>query len=100
MKEYSLYVRQGSGKPYYLKPYSSLSEARKVLTEMIGLEEERQRPYYVDNDFFENKYTNLSNLKYICLKVRDVTDWIEYSETEEIKKRNNKILYLKNFKTS
>lgn len=98
MKEYAIYIRQGSGKPYYTLPYKSLLEARNHLTSIIELEEERQRPYYIDNDFFDNKYPNISNLKYVCLKVREVTEWSTYSEEEEIKKCYNKIVYINNFK--
>lgn len=98
MKEYSIYIRQGSGKPYYLNSYSSLMEARKVIFELVQLEEERNRPYFVDNDFFNNKYNNFHNLKYICLKVREVTEWSTYSEEEVIREAYNKIVYINNFK--
>lgn len=98
MKEYSIYIRQGDGKPYYLQSYNSIMEARNAIDIIVGLEEERRRPYYVDNDFFNNKYNNISNLKYICLKVREVTEWSTYSEEEIIKESYNKILYINNFK--
>lgn len=67
---------------------------------MISLEEERHRPYYVDNDFFENKYSHISNLKYICLQVREVSEWSKYSEEKAVQNNLDKILYLSNFKTS
>ena len=100
MKEYSVYIRQGDSAPYHLQNYKSLMEARKVVNEMVQLEEERHRPYYVDNDFFENKYSHISNLKYICLQVREVSEWSKYSEEKAIQNNLDKILYLSNFKTS
>lgn len=98
MKEYCIYVRNGSAKPYYLKSFESFLEASRALTEIITLEEERQRPYYVDNDFFDNKYNNISNLKYLCIKEREVSEWSKYSEEEKIKERYKKIIYINNFK--
>ena len=75
-------------------------EARKVINEMVQLEEERHRPYYVDNDFFENKYSLISNLKYMCLQEREVSEWSKYSEEKAVKNTLDKILYLSDFKTS
>lgn len=100
MKEYAILIRQGSGKPYYTLPYKSLSEAQNHLNSIIELEEERQRPYYIDNDFHENKYSNISNLKYVCLKVREVSEWSTYSQEKAIENGINKILYLHDYKTS
>lgn len=98
MKEYSIYIRNRNGSPYCLKQYSNIEEAKKVLYEMIQLEEERHRPYYVDNDFFVNKYNHINNLKYFCIKVRDVTEWSEYSEEKVIEESYKKIIYMANFK--
>lgn len=54
MKEYSIYIRQGDGLPYYLKSYTNVRDARNAIKEIAELEEERRRPYY--NDFFVNKF--------------------------------------------
>lgn len=97
MEEYCIYVRQGEGTPYLLKSYLNIIEAKKALYEIIHFEEERGRPYYVDNDFFENKYNQAMTLKYLCIKVREVTEWANYSEEKSLQKNNNKIIYIKNF---
>lgn len=58
---------------------------------MINLEIERNRAYYVDNDFFNNTYPyNLDHSKYFCIKERNVTDW---KKTTEINQKKNNIIY-------
>ena len=63
-KEYSIYIRNGQGTPYILDIYNNLDSAKLKLYDMIQLEETRERPYYVDNDFFDNKYNIAVRLKY------------------------------------
>ena len=76
------------GKPFYIQPYYSLEDAKVSLYQMISLEKERNRAYYVDNDFFENIFpSNMQNLKYFCIKERNVTEW-EKAITTKVKKNN------------
>ena len=56
MKEYCIYIRNGGGMPYILNTFKDLNTAKIKLYEMISLEIERNRPYFVDNDFYDNKY--------------------------------------------
>ena len=35
---------------------------------MISFEEERQKPYFLDNDFYDNKYNISTKLRYFCIK--------------------------------
>ncbi len=98
MKEYGIYERKGSGTPYMIHFYSNIDSAKLKLYEMIGLEEERQRPYFVDNDFFLNKYNISSKLKYYCIKEREVSEWEKYSEENVENENDNKILYFFNYK--
>ena len=58
---------------------------------MINLEIERNRAYYVENDFFDNVFpANMQNCKYFSIKERDVTNW----NTVSINKQNrNNIIY-------
>lgn len=98
MKEYGIYIRQGRGRPYMIHIYDNINSAKLKLYEIIQLEEERQRFYYVDNDFYNNKYANVNNLKYLCIKERDVSDWKNYSEDKIQKNENNKILYFNNYR--
>lgn len=100
MKEYGIYIRCNGGKPYMIHFFNDIIQTKLKLYEMIGLEEERGRPYYVDNDFFNNKFSNNLNLKYYCIKEREVSDFSIYSEEKSNSKEKNKILYLQNFKKS
>jgi len=91
MKEYSIFIKNGNGLPYMLDSYKNIESAKFAVYNIVSLEEERGRQYFVDNDYFDNKYHFVGNLKYICIKERDVTNWSNYSEYS----RNNKnIFYL------
>ena len=101
MKEYSILIRHGSGCPYILGTYNDIISVKHAVQNLVDYEIERNRMYYVDNDYFNNPYPFCgSNLKYMKIQVREVTEWIQYSETENdvtYKKKNNKIIYLKNY---
>lgn len=89
--EYTILCIFNGGKPFYLQTFSSLQEAKLKLYDMVNLEIERNRPYYVDNDFFNNVYPyNLHHCKYFCIKQRNITEW---ENLFEIKKRKNNIIY-------
>lgn len=96
MKEYGIYIRHGEGKPYMLQIFNDIDLAKIKLFDMISLEEQRNRPYFVDNDFYNNKYNISIKLKYFCIKEREVTEWEKYSEEKEIEQNN--IIYFNNFK--
>lgn len=102
MKEYGIYIKQGTGTPYMIHFFNNINNAKAKLYEMIELDEEREKPYFVDNDFFDNKYKIATKVKYYCIKSRDVSEWTKFSESEtEIEKDNhNKIIFLNNFKKS
>lgn len=78
--------------------YNTIDAAKLKLYDMISLEEERGRPYYVDNDFFENKYIHNFSGTYYCIKERDVTEFVKYSETDTKEKKQNNIIYFSNYK--
>ena len=96
MKEYCIYIRHGDGMPYRLKYYDTLIEAKRVLYEMVQHEEERQKPYYVDNDFFSNNYNLAIKLKYFRLEEREVSEWSKYTE-DRLKNKNSNIIFIKDF---
>lgn len=96
MKEYGIYIRHGEGKPYMLQIFNDIDLAKIKLFDMISLEEQRNRPYFVDNDFYDNKYNISIKLKYFCIKEREVTEWEKYSEEKEIEQNN--IIYFNNFR--
>ena len=95
LKEYTILIRYGTAIPFMSQNFSSLIEAKLNLYDMVALEEERGRVYYVDNDFFKNKYTTglHGTLKYMCIKERTVTDWTVYKENEEKTEDNNLVFF-------
>jgi len=100
MKEYCIYVRQGSGIPYILRTYPDIISAKRAVDRLVGYEEERNKMYFVDNDYFYNKYFHAGSLKYMCIQVREVTEWQKYTETKNIDNNKSNIIYLRNFKKS
>lgn len=96
MKEYCIYIRHGKGRPYMLQTFNDIDLAKIKLYEMITLEEERQRPYFVDNDFYDNKYNISTKLRYFCIREREVTEWGKYSENQ--KSKQNNLIYFNDFK--
>lgn len=98
MKEFSILVRQGSGTPYILQTYPDIISAKKAVENLVNFEEERNRMYFVDNDYFFNKYCNVStSLKYICIRVREVTKWEKYYEKVSEKPKTDNIFYMDNY---
>lgn len=100
MKEYCIYCIWNGGKPFIQGTYKTLERAKDCLYDMISLEEERGRQYFVDNDFYQNKYCYVGRLKYYCIKEREITEWKKYSEEEIDIENKNKIIYINNFKKS
>lgn len=100
MKEYGIYTRCKSGTPYMIHIFNNITSAKLKLYEIISLDEERGRSYFVDNDFFNNKYPCSNNLKYYCIKVRDVSEYEVYSEEKHIAEEKNKIIYFQNYKNN
>lgn len=98
MKEYGIYIRQGSGTPYMIHIFDNLDNAKIKLYDMISLDEERLNPYFVDNDFFENRYDISIKLKYYCIKEREVSEWQTYSKEKSEEEQKDKIVYLLNYK--
>ena len=84
-QEYSILCIYNRGIPFILDTFDNIEVAKLKLYDMIQLEEERKRVYFVDNDFFDNKYQiGLQSSKYFCIQEREITKWKKY----EIGKRN------------
>lgn len=97
-KEYAILCIYNGGTPFILRTHNNIQEAKLHLYNLVNLEEDRNRVYYVDNDFFDNKYQNLLNGKYFKILERTVGGWEHYKEI--IKDKNNtpnNIIQLKNY---
>lgn len=97
MKEYAILIKQGSGTPYVLKTYPDIISAKRAISNLVDFEEEKHRMYFVDNDYFYNKYCHVGSLKYMCIQEREVTEWEKYSEMKNITNNKSNIIYLRNF---
>ena len=95
MKEYTIFARHGTAKPFTIGSYKSITSAKLKLYDIIGLEIERKRPFFVDNDFFNNKYNLGSNLFYLSILEREVQEWKKFEENAKV---NDNLFYLYNFK--
>lgn len=60
-KEYAIYCIYNGGTPFILHTYKSLQEAKLQIYNMAYNEIDHNRIFYVDNDFYENKYPNYLN---------------------------------------
>lgn len=84
MKQYGIYIQCNGGTPYMIHFYNDIESAKLKLYDIISVEEERGRPYFVDNDFFDNKYKYVTNkLKYFQIRERNVSEWNIYSEEQQ-----------------
>lgn len=93
MKEYCIFVICRGGKPYTLGNYNSFSLAKQALMNMISDFDRRKRIYYIDNDFWDNKYPlGLENSIYYQIQEREVTEWKKYKQIENASKEKCKIL--------
>lgn len=93
MKEYRVYRQNNGGTPFCLRTLQTLSEAKRYIYNCIANYEELHYFYYVDNDFFDNKYSiGLKGLFYFQIQERDVSAW---SITNEKKDLKNNIIYFK-----
>ena len=74
MKEYGICIKRGKNEMYITGGYKDINSAKLKLIEMIEQEEKNNKPYFVENDFWDNKYTMFS------IKEREVKEWRKYSD--------------------
>ena len=90
MKEYTIEIICRGGKPYLTNIYKSYNECLQALYIMVNLERERNRPYFVNLDNFDNEYKSTVLGKYFSILERDVSSWDKIlSENKRI--QNEKI---------
>ena len=56
MKEYLILIRRESDSPYILGTHPDIFSVKKAIQNLVDFEEERNRMYFVDNDYFDNIY--------------------------------------------
>lgn len=101
MKEYGIYRRNNGGFPFMLDIYKDIISVKLRINELVSNWEEKGYQYYIDNDFYNNKYSlSFNNCFYCCIKERDVSEWTNYMENKNDIKNNSNIIFLNNFKKS
>lgn len=97
MKEYCIFERIGEGCPFYLQSYSNFNQAKQALMNIISDYDYKRKIYYIDNDFFENKYPlGINKQIYFQIQERDVTEWVKAEEFQKTYS-NNIIYFQKNY---
>lgn len=92
MKEYCIYNIWNGGTPFTSLTFKTFQEAYESLKLLIDTEEKRNRIYFVDNDFWNNKYPYaIKGCKIFSIRFREVTEWERVQQ-----KQNNKIIYFEN----
>lgn len=90
--EYILYVKVGNATPYLagLRPMRTWKE---IMDTIEWIEKKHSKPYmdwfYIDNDFYENKYPLIATSTYYKILRRKVNDWQTF-------KTKDNLIYLKN----
>ena len=80
MKEYTIIIQHGKGKPFSLHTFNNFDLCYCKLLEMINTPKVNME-YYVLNDFFKNEYTPfVDNITKYTIKVRNVSEWETYSQ--------------------
>lgn len=92
MIQYSIYTVYNGGRPYYGVEYTSLSECREALESIIKYHEKHHHLYYIDNDFFNNKFQYLDKCYYYSIHCREVSEWDNIDNRDKNKDiQNNRI---------
>lgn len=102
MKEYSILIIHDGGSPYYLKNYNTFESCFEALKNIISLEKERGRRYFVDNDFYKNEFQFLGydKIKYLCIKEREISEWktlTQENKNKNSKDKNKKVVNILNY---
>lgn len=95
-KEYTIFIQCKNGRPYNICVFKTFQEAMSSLNNMIDLERERNRPYYVLNDFYDNEYPCSLGGKVYCVKERTVSDWENYSSEHKFNNYYNNVYQFPN----
>ena len=83
--EYVIYCKRNYKSLPYLIPcqFSNLKEVKLFITQNIEKRNDRYGyTYYIDNDFYKNKYTQNLNGAYYKVLRRKVNDWKDFKTTE------------------
>lgn len=90
LKEFTILNIVNGGSPYYLRSFNSVDQAINAIYNIVSAYDNKRHMFYVDNDFFNNKYPLIfNNCHYIQLQEREVSEWVVYSKEKNLKKISN-----------
>lgn len=75
--EYCLYVKNGNACPYIARTFTDMFAIYQFIDEIEKKHNRYNRVFYIDNEFYKNRYSlNIEGIYYKFLK-RKVNDWEE-----------------------
>ena len=81
--EYALYCRVGSATPYIVpRKFNDMSDVLRFIDELEKRHNRYHQIFFIDNDFYENKYSINHNGTYYKFLRRKVFDWEEFIADE------------------
>lgn len=80
--EYVLYCRHSDAIPYISRTFDSFPDVLRYIEELEKRHNHYHQIFYIDNDFYENKYSININGTYYKFLRRPVADWEEFTEKE------------------
>ena len=99
MKEYGIYRINNGARPFMLDIYNDLDLAKLRINELVCNWEEKRLNYYIDNEYFDNKFKFISykGIFYCQIQCREVSCWKSLDD-EKSSKNSNNIIFLQNYK--
>ena len=80
--EYAIYCRVGQALPYIQTILNSMEDVMLRIVEIEKKHNHYGQFFYIDNDFYDNKYSLSYNCTYYKILRRPVSDWEEFTTNE------------------
>ncbi len=90
--EYAIYCRVSNATPYIIpRTFNSFLDVQRFFTNTTRRHDRFHQIYYIDNKFYNNKYSNNMNGYYYKVLKRLVNDWKNIDD-EETNEKNDKLI--------
>ncbi len=91
--EYAIYCRVGSACPYIQKVFSSIDDVYRQIIEIEKKHNHYRQMFYIDNNFYDNKYNLNCGGTYYKILRRPVFDWEDnWEEIEQNSYNYNNVI--------
>lgn len=85
--EYTLYIQVSNATPYIgIWKGDNLKDVYRKIGEIEHKHNKYRQPFYIDNDFYKNEYSNVQNGVYYKFMCRKINDWKELKTKEKVRK--------------